>query len=149
MATIVEEWLTRLEEHGCRITLAARAVVEVTATSTRALRPGQVLARARMRRPCVSPHTVRRLLARLAALGLIQRVPNLAGPPVFLAAGAPQLPVVICERCGEAEYVESRSAARLIGDLRQQSGFVLRASALQVYGVCAQCQAGDPPPAVF
>lgn len=145
MATIVEEWLTQLEEHGCRITLAVRAVVEVTATSTRAMRPGQLLARVRTRRPCVSPHTVRRLVARLVALGLIQRVPSPAGPPVLLAAGAAQLPLVICERCGEAEYVESQNAAQLIGDLRQQSGFVLRASALQVYGVCAQCQVGDPP----
>ncbi|MCS6911469.1 MAG: transcriptional repressor, partial [Anaerolineales bacterium] len=105
MATIVEDWLGYLEQRGCRITLSVRAVVEVVATSTRVLRPPQLLAQVRARYPRTSLHTVNRTLARLLALGLIQRVHDAAGQPAFLAAGAERLPLVICERCGEAEYV--------------------------------------------
>lgn len=71
MATIVEDWLGYLEQRGCRITLSVRAVVEVVATSTRVLRPPQLLAQVRARYPRTSLHTVNRTLARLLALGLI------------------------------------------------------------------------------
>lgn len=146
MATIVEDWLACLEQHGCRITLPVRAVVEVAATSTRILRPPQLLTQVRARHPRISPHTVNRTLARLLALGLIRRVHDAAGQPAFLAAGAARLSLVICERCGEAEFVECQNVARLLDDIRERTGFALRDSALQLFGVCAQCQPLVPSP---
>lgn len=144
MATIVEDWLAYLERNGSRVTLSTRAVVEVAATSTRALRSAQLLARVRARHPGVSQQTVNRTLARLIALGLIQRVQDGEGQLAYLAAGPDGQALVICERCGEVEYVECPTFLAIFEEIRQLTGFALRAPCFPVFGVCAHCQLAGP-----
>lgn len=147
MATIVEDWLAHLEQAGWRVTLPTRAVVEIVATSTQVLRPAQLLARVRARHAGIAPQTVRLTLARLTALGLLQHVPDGAGRWAYLVAGAEHQSLVICERCGEAEYVECQGVTPLLEDIRERTGFALRNSALQLFGLCGQCQrVTDPLP---
>ena len=70
----VEQWVSILQNNGCRITAPRRAILRVIAESPRALQPGEIFELSRVKHPSIGLVTVYRTLEQLEKLGLIQRV---------------------------------------------------------------------------
>lgn len=140
MTTIVEDWLGILQANGHRPSMAVRAIVEVLAISTRPLPPRQVLEAVQARYPSLGSIGLQPTLEKLEAVGLLRRVSDGRGQTYYLAAGADYQPLLICQRCGEAEYVECETLQPVLEEITTRTGFAPRTLALQFFGVCGPCQ---------
>ncbi len=137
-----EAWLDALHHNGYRITGPRRAVVEIVAHHHRALNPYQVFELARQRYPALGLVTVYRTLERLEALGLIERVHQPHGCHAYLPARVGHQHLLLCEGCGQAEYFSGDDLDALIGRIAARTGYRINEHWLQLFGLCAGCQAG-------
>jgi Fe2+ or Zn2+ uptake regulation protein len=135
-----EAWLAELQNNGYRVTGPRRAVVEIVAASRRALNPADVFGLARQRYPALGLVTVYRTLEKLAELGLIERVHQPGGCHAFLPAAVGHQHLLLCQRCGRAEYFGGDDLGALIGKIAERTGYRIEEHWLQLFGTCAACQ---------
>ncbi|NOY99968.1 MAG: transcriptional repressor [Chloroflexi bacterium] len=135
-----QDWLTQLKAHGYRLTGARRAVVQVVASSARALTPVEVYDAARTAYPALGLVTVYRTLEKLEELGLIQRVHQEQGCNAYLPHAQGHQHLLICQRCGRAVYFDGDDLTALFARVGDEHGFVVREHWLQLFGLCAKCQ---------
>ena len=134
------DWLAQLHAHGYRTTAPRSAVVETVAASRQALRPSEVLARARRQCASLGLVTVYRTLEKLEALGLVRRVHHLDHCNAYVAASrlAPQL--LVCQDCGQTAYFQCEGLDQLLTHLLTEQGFQIDHYWLQLVGRCQACQ---------
>ncbi len=140
MSVSVTSWLESLKEHGYRLTEARRAVVEVVATSKRALSPLEVYEIARRRYPALGLVSVYRTLEMLSALHLVQRVHQEDGCNAYLPSFEGHQHLLICERCHRVEYFDGDDLEALFVRVGEQTGFEIRSHWLQLFGLCQACK---------
>ncbi len=133
-------WLAQLQTNGYRLTGPRRAVAEIVAASRRALNPNQIFDLARMRYPALGLVTVYRTLEKLEALRLVQRVHQPDGCHGYLPATTGHQHLLLCQKCGEAEYFSGDDLEALIANLSRQSGYVIQEHWLQLFGLCENCR---------
>ncbi len=140
MAMIAEDWLNRLHQNGHFLTPARRAVVEIMASSRRAITPLQVYDAARKRHRRLGVASVYRTLEMLEELGLVQRVHQPEGCEAFVAASEGHRHLLVCQRCGRVSYFEGDHLQPLIRSISRNSGYRIREHWLQLFGLCHDCQ---------
>jgi Fur family ferric uptake transcriptional regulator len=140
MSIHVTSWLESLQAHGYRLTEARRAVVEVVATSKRALSPLEVYEIARRRYPALGLVSVYRTLEMLSALHLVQRVHQEDGCNAYLPSLEGHQHLLICERCRRVEYFDGDELEALFARVGEQTGFEIRSHWLQLFGLCQACK---------
>lgn len=140
-----EDWLARLQASGYRLTGPRRALVELIASSRRALDPLTLYDLGRRDYPGLGLVTVYRTLEKLEELGLVQRVHQSGGCQAYLRAAQGHEHLLICTRCGRADYFSGDDLAELTRSLAARSGFVIEGHWLQLYGCCADCQTNLTP----
>ena len=138
----VEDWLSRLQENGYRLTEPRQAVVDVIASSRRVINPLEVFSQARQRYPGLGLVTVYRTIEKLEELHLVQRVHQSSGCQGFVAAFRGHQHLLICEVCGQVEFfsAEDEQIDGWTAALEQESGFTIREHWLQLFGACAACR---------
>lgn len=136
-------WLKQLQEHGYRLTEARRTVVEIIASSPRALTPLEVYQIAKKHHPSLGLVSVYRTLEMLNELNLVQRVHQDNGCNAYLPGAEGHQHLLICERCGRAEYFQGDNLEGLFAQLAQQYGYHIHGHWLQIYGLCPQCRSAD------
>lgn len=134
-------WLIQLQESGYRITAPRRAIVEILATGTRALEPVELFDIARVEYPGLGLVTVYRTLERLEALRLIQRVHQPGGCNRYLRAVEGHQHLLLCTRCGKADFFSGDELDSLSQEISTRSGFFIQEHWLQLFGLCPQCAA--------
>jgi Fur family transcriptional regulator, ferric uptake regulator len=139
----VEEWLSRLQENGYRLTEPRRAVVEVIASSQQVINPLEVFGQARQRYPGLGLVTVYRTIEKLEELHLVQRVHQPSGCQGFVAAFSGHQHLLICQACGRVEFFsgENEQMESWTASLEHESGYTIQEHWLQLFGLCASCQA--------
>ncbi len=140
MNVSVASWLESLQAHGYRLTEARRAVIEVVATSKRALSPLEVYEIARRRYPALGLVSVYRTLETLNALRLVQRVHQENGCNAYLPRVEGHQHLLICEQCGQAEYFEGDDLDALFAVVGERTGFEIHSHWLQLFGLCQHCK---------
>ncbi len=140
MSVSVTSWLENIQAHGYRLTEARRAVVEVVATSRRALSPLEVYEIARRRYPALGLVSVYRTLEMLSALHLVQRVHQEDGCNAYLPNIGGHQHLLICERCRRVEYFDGDDLEALFARVGEQTGFEIRSHWLQLFGLCQACK---------
>ncbi len=140
-----ERCMERLQKAGYRLTSPRRAVVEIIANSEYLLDPQTLYDQARQQYPRLGLVTVYRTLEKLEELGLVQRVHHPDGCQAFIAAASGHTHLLICERCSRVQYFsgDNEQMDRLMDSVSHESGYVIRDHWLQLFGVCAQCQANS------
>lgn len=138
---LVEEWLVRLQQSGYRLTGPRRAIVEIVAQSNKALGPIDVYDLGRADYPGLGLVTVYRTLEKLEELELVQRVHQPDGCHRYLPANRGHQHLILCTACGQASYFDGDNLTDLIQRVQQVSGFHVQEHWLQLFGLCAQCQA--------
>jgi Fur family transcriptional regulator, ferric uptake regulator len=136
----VENWLTQLQDNGYRLTGARRAVVEIIATSHRALTPVEVYDQARDQYPALGLVTVYRTLEKLEELGLIQRVHQPQGCQAFITAGKGHQHLLLCSKCGKTILFEGDDLEQFIKSVAHKTGYQINEHWLQLFGLCENCK---------
>lgn len=139
--SLCSRWLTALQLSGCRLTRPRRLIVEILAHSRRALSPTQLYDLGRRLYPRLGLVTVYRTLDKLAALDLIQRVHQPHGCHLVLRASHDHEHILLCTRCGQAEYFSGDDLDAWIEAAARRSGFKIEAHWLQLSGACPDCLA--------
>jgi Fe2+ or Zn2+ uptake regulation protein len=133
-------WLTCLQTSGYRLTKPRLAVVDVLASSQRALNATEIFDLAREQYPSLGLVSVYRTLEKLEELDLIQRVHHPDGCQAFIAGFTGHQHLLICRDCGTAAFFEGDDLAPLIERVSDDSGFDIQEHWLQLFGLCTQCK---------
>ena len=136
----IESWLSQLQSNGCRLTSARKAVVKTMASTVSALSPQEVYELAQVTCPGLGLVTVYRTLEKLEELNLIQRVHQPDGCNAYLPHVQGHKHLIICERCGKAEYFEGKEDMdAFFEQVAGEHGFTVNNHWLQLFGLCADC----------
>lgn len=138
-----QNWLEKIQESGYRLTGSRRTVVEIIASSERALTPIAVYDLARVQHPGLGLVTVYRTLEKLESLGLIQRVHQPQGCQAFIAAFSGHQHLLLCSKCGKVEFFDGDNLDGLIQEIGDETGFQINSHWLQLFGLCADCQSSS------
>ena len=133
-------WLNQLQENGCRITGARRAVVEIVQGSTRALTPVEVFDMARKKYRALGLVSVYRTLEKLEELHLIQRVHQPQGCQAFISASHGHEHLLLCQNCGRVTFFDGDDLEALIKGISKKTGYQIGEHWLQLFGLCQACQ---------
>ncbi len=134
------DWLNQLQACGYRLTGPRRAIVKIMASSQRTLGPLEIFDLGREQYPGLGLVTVYRTLEKLEELSLIERVHQPDGCHTFLRARNGHQHILLCVRCGRAEYFSGDDLSPLIQNIASRSGFEIKDHLLQLFGKCADCQ---------
>jgi Fe2+ or Zn2+ uptake regulation protein len=135
-----QDWLNALHENGYRLTGSRRAVVEIIASTPRALTPMEVFDSARASHPELGLVTVYRTLEKLEELGLIQRVHQPEGCQAFITAGQGHQHLLLCQNCGQVTFFEGDDLGSLLNTLSEKTGYAIKEHWLQLFGLCQNCR---------
>lgn len=135
----VSAWLTQLQSNGYRLTNARKAVVETVARAESALNPLEVYEQARAAYPDLGLVTVYRTLEILEELHLIQRVHQPDGCNAYLPLAEGHQHLIICQKCGKAEYFEGENLDDWFEQVAGEHGFTVNEHWLQLFGLCSEC----------
>ena len=133
-------WLNQLQENGCRITGARRAVVETVQGSTRALTPVEVFDMARKKYRALGLVSVYRTLEKLEELHLIQRVHQPQGCQAFISASHGHEHLLLCQNCGRVTFFDGDDLEALIKGISKKTGYQIGEHWLQLFGLCQACR---------
>ena len=135
-----QQWLDKLQDNGYRLTESRKTVVEIVASSNRALSPLEVYDLARKQHSGLGLVTVYRTLEKLEELGLIQRVHQPQGCQAFIAAFKGHEHLILCSRCGKVEFFAGDNLDTLIHQIGDQTGYAVQDHWLQLFGLCNECR---------
>ncbi len=138
--SLSETWAACLQENGYRLTAPRRAIVEILASSSRALGALQLYDLGRKNYPRLGLVTVYRTLEKLEQLGLIQRLHHPDGCHTYLPAQEGHTHLLICTACGRTVPFSGDDLSGLIADTARRSGYQIQDHWLQFFGLCAECQ---------
>lgn len=138
-----DPWLAQLQENGCRITEARRAVVEAVQNSTRALSPVEVFDTARRKYPALGLVSVYRTLEKLEELHLVQRVHQPSGCQAFISACHGHQHLLLCQNCGQVTFFEGDNLDAFFQSISEKTGYQIREHWLQLFGLCRSCQSNQ------
>lgn len=133
-------WLNRIAHSGYRLTAPRRAIVDIMASSDRALEPLQVYDLGRQICPGLGLVTVYRTLEKLEELGLIQRVHQPNGCHTYWRAAQGHEHLLFCTACGRAVHFSGDDITPLIEKVTGQTHFTIQDHWLQLFGLCPQCK---------
>lgn len=137
---IVISWTDELRQNGFKITEPRLAVIQVLATSEKALNATQIFDSARDNYSQLGLVSIYRTLEILEDLDLIQRVHQKDSCHTYIAGFQGHQHLLICEKCGKAEFFEGDNLAKLFDRVAEESGFSITDHWLQLFGVCPNCK---------
>lgn len=126
---------------GYRLTGPRRTVAELVASRDGHFTAAELVADARRRVPGIGRATVFRALDLFASLRLVERVDLPEGAHAYVACDPAHHHHAICTACGRSIEVAEADLAAHLGDLGRRSGFRVTSHRLELFGVCAACQA--------
>jgi Fur family transcriptional regulator, ferric uptake regulator len=130
-----------LEDAGYRLTEPRRAVADMIAERDGHFTAAELVDEARDRHPGLGRATVFRALDLFTTLNLVERVDLPAGDHAYVACEQDHHHHAICTRCGRSLDVDDTGLAAVLADIGRRSGFRVSAHRLELFGLCAACQA--------
>ena len=130
-----------LEDAGYRLTEPRRAVAEMIAGRDGHFTAAELVDEARDRHPGLGRATVFRALDLFASLRLVERVDLPDGDHAYVACERAHHHHAICTRCGRSLDVDDSGLADVLAEIGRRSGFRVAAHRLELFGLCASCQA--------
>ncbi len=127
---------------GCRMTSPRRLVAELVASRDGHFTAAELVKDARRVDPGIGRATIFRALDLFATLKLVERVDLPGGDHAYVACQAVHHHHAICTRCGRALDIADPGLADIFAAIGGRSGFRVTAHRLEIFGLCAACQAG-------
>ena len=128
-----------LEGAGHRLTGPRRDVAELVAGQAGHFTAAELVEEARGRG--IGRATVFRSLDLFASLGLVERVDLPAGDHAYVVCDTTHHHHAICTVCGRSLDVDDAGLAEVLAAIGRRSGFRVTAHRLEIFGLCAACDA--------
>ena len=135
----VEQLQTALREAGYRMTPQRLAICDVLADSREHPTPYRVYEQVRQHFPTVSIATVYNTLNALRDLGEIVEI-GLGRSETHYEPHLEPHANLICLRCGRITDFEDLPMTQLHDQIALHSGFAIKNTRIDVYGLCRECQ---------
>jgi len=139
-ASVVDDLLGRLRQHGLRATTPRRIIVETLLAEPDHVTADALTARVQARAPELNKATVYRTLEALEALGVVDRMPCDQGPAQWHFTDHAHQHLV-CSVCGNVDEVSSKEFDRLREALVEAYGFEADIRHIAITGACRRCAA--------
>ena len=136
-----------LDRAGPRLTEPQRTVAELVAARRGHFTAAELVEDARRRRVDIGRATIFRALDLFTSLNLVERVDLPGGGHAYVACDPVHHHHAICTACGRSLDVADLGLADVLADIGRRLGFRVTAHRLEVFGLCADCQAGARNPA--
>jgi Fur family ferric uptake transcriptional regulator len=137
---------TALDGAGYRLTEPRRAVAEMISARDGHFTAADLVDEARRRRPGLGRATIFRALDLFTSLHLVERVDLPGGDHAYVACEPAHHHHAICTSCGRSLDVDDLGLSDVLTTIGRRSGFRVTAHRLEIFGLCAACQAaGDRP----
>ncbi len=135
-----------LDRAGHRLTGPRLAVAGLVADRDGHFTAADLVMDARRRHPGIGRATIFRALDLFASLDLVERVDLPAGDHAYVACDPVHHHHAICTGCGRSLDVDDFGLTRVLNEIGRRSGFRVTDHRLEIFGLCAACQAaqGDP-----
>lgn len=145
-AGAADDLVATLVRAGCRLTAPRRVVAELIAGRDGHFTAAELVTEARRAQPGIGRATIFRALDLFATLKLVERVDLPGGDHAYVTCEAVHHHHAICTRCGRALDVDDLGLADVLARIGGRSGFRVTSHRLEVFGLCAACQAGGGRP---
>jgi len=130
------------DDAGYRLTEPRKALADLIEAREGHFTAESLIDESKRRHLGVGRATVFRSLDILAELGLVERLDLPSGEHAFVACEPAHHHHVVCSRCGRATDVGDSGMARVLEEVARKSGYRIEAHRLELFGLCAACQAG-------
>lgn len=135
----VSQWIAAIQSDGSRMTSSRSSVIEILASSRRAMDPIRIYDEARQIHPRLGLMSVYRTLEKLEAAGLIQRVHQPGRCNMYFAAPMGHQHLLLCDGCGKVEFFEGDDLDPLLMSIGKGKHYDIHDHWLQLFGLCDQC----------
>ena len=132
-----------IERAGCRLTVPRRTVAGLVAARAGHFTAAELVDDARRGRMDIGRATIFRTLDLFASLDLVERVDLPAGKHAYVACEPAHHHHAICTHCGRSLDVSDHGLGEVLGEIGRRSGFRTTAHRLEIFGLCAACQAAS------
>ena len=136
--------MTRLREHGLRMTPQRRAIVSEVMRTQGHISPAQMARTIQGEMPGVNASTVYRTLTLLEEVGVLSHSHLETGAEYHRAEEAEHVHLT-CSRCGRDDALSLREARRLQQLIRAHRGFEADLTHFAITGLCVDCAAATTP----
>ena len=134
------ELVSRLREHGHRLTPQRVAVLRILAASEGHPSVEQIYQQMLDKFPTTSLATVYKTIALLKETGEVLELGFADGSNRYDGRRPYPHPHLICTRCGEIRDLEAPALSEMIRQARQDIGYQITGHRLDFYGLCPKCQ---------
>jgi Fur family ferric uptake transcriptional regulator len=137
------EAITALSRQGYRVTAPRRAVIAAALRQEKPFTAEQLVAETASGDGESGRSTVYRTLEILASLGILSRILNETGRPVYVAGAPVHRHHLICSGCGAVVPFSACPVGDLAAALAQENGFEVHGHLLEIFGTCRACQSAQ------
>ncbi|TMK90104.1 MAG: transcriptional repressor [Actinobacteria bacterium] len=130
--------MTRLREHGLRMTPQRRAIVSEVMRAQGHISPAQMARTIQGEMPGVNASTIYRTLTLLEEVGVLQHSHLESGAEYHKTEEAQHVHLT-CSRCGRDDALSLREADKLGSLIHAHHGFVADLTHFAITGLCADC----------
>jgi len=136
-----QEAIVTMADHGYRVTAPRRAIIASALQRQRPFTAEQLVADAAGAAGESGRSTVYRTLEILASLGVLSRILDGSGRPVYVAGAPVHRHHLVCAGCGTAVPFNACPVADLADTLARENDFDVHGHLLEIFGTCGDCRA--------
>jgi Fur family transcriptional regulator, peroxide stress response regulator len=133
-------FLQKLSQSGLRLTPQRIAISKAVFESERHPTAQKIYDTVRQEQPSISLATVYNVLESLAELGLVSILGLMGDDNVHYDGNVTPHLHLNCTSCHNIIDVDSPSLAKIVGEVKQKTGFELFGNRIVYYGLCPDCQ---------
>jgi Fur family transcriptional regulator, ferric uptake regulator len=135
-----QEAIATMAGHGYRVTAPRRAIIASALRQERPFTAEQLVAEAAVAAGESGRSTVYRTLEILASLGVLSRILDGSGRPVYVAGAPVHRHHLVCAGCGTAVPFNACPVADLAATLARENDFEVHGHLLEIFGTCGNCR---------
>ena len=136
-----QDAIAALTSHGYRVTAPRRAVIAAALRQERPFTAEQLVAASSASAGESGRSTVYRTLEILASLGVLSRILDASGRPVYVAGAPVHRHHLVCSGCGVAVPFDACPVGDLAASLGRENDFEVQGHLLEIFGTCGDCRA--------
>lgn len=129
-----------MSRHGYRVTSPRRAIITAALRQERPFTAEHLVAETASADRESGRSTVYRTLEILASLGVLSRILDATGRPVYVAGAPEHRHHLICSGCGTAVPFNACPVGDLAAALARENDFEVHGHLLEIFGTCGECK---------
>lgn len=130
-----------LDRAGYRLTEPRRSLASLIEAQDGHFTAAALVEAARERRLGIGRATVFRTLEVLEVLGAVERLDLPSGVHAYVECAPAHHHHLVCSGCGRTQEIDDTGLRAVVADIATRTGYRVDAHRLELFGLCAACQA--------